>query len=105
MPANTKQMVWMLLITVIVMWCGLYTAHHNMLKATLRPDDSFVALSLGQEDIQFKLLGTELTVSKKNIAPPLLKDVLKKTLYVIKSHSEVGFNLMKEFLMNILNKS
>lgn len=77
MPANTKQMAYILLLTVILMWCGLYAAYHNMQKATLWPDDGFFVFNLRDGALHMKLLGLHLVVS---------------------------IDYMKDFFMNFLNK-
>lgn len=90
MPAHTKLITVILLLTGILMWCGLYAAYHNMQKATLWPDDGFFALYLGEKTISMKLLGTELVVNKEDLS---WQSVKENTYY------------MKDFLANFLNKS
>ena len=73
-----KQMAYILLLAVILMWCGLYAAYYNMQKATLWPDDNFFALNTREGALHIKLLGMDLVVNKRDLSPqPFIERLTK----------------------------
>lgn len=91
-----KQVTIIILMAILLVWCGIFITNHNMRQMTLWSGEGPLDIQIEQDGLRVKVLGLEL--NKETLEPQRIIDQTKSIFARVLFFSEMKYNNLRDYL-------